>query len=244
MTRLSKPTLLRAYTDFAIVVAGSLQLFDDAPSGERKLASSFPSALRAVCRYIAAVEGPTQMLKLRCTVGSIGWAMAAATMDATRDVQVCMLRTSRIITDTSRLSDSVLTPARSEYSTRYLVCTKQTTNVLEQPGGAAARACKDSTGRCVADAIAVSHAREANMWSIDPPRAAPPARCAAACGTAPRRKAPKSQPSVGRAAAPLRRRTRTAGIPKSRNPSWHPATGGQHQQHAAPWRAFAQQCCD
>ena len=46
--------------------------------------------------------------------------MAAATMDATRNVQVCMLRTSRIITDTSRLSDSVLTPARSEYCTRYL----------------------------------------------------------------------------------------------------------------------------
>ena len=73
MTRLSKPTLLRAYTDFAIVVAGSLQLFDDAPSGERKLASSFPSALRAVCRYIAAVEGPDRAEFVKQLIGMLEW---------------------------------------------------------------------------------------------------------------------------------------------------------------------------
>ena len=73
MTRLSKPTLLRAYMDFAIVVAGSLQLFDDAPSGERKLASSFPSALRAVCRYIAAVEGPDRAEFVKQLIGLLEW---------------------------------------------------------------------------------------------------------------------------------------------------------------------------
>jgi hypothetical protein len=73
MTRLSKPTLLRAYTDFALVVAGTLQLFDDAPSGERKLASSFPSALRAVCRYIAAVEGPDRAEFVKRLLGMLEW---------------------------------------------------------------------------------------------------------------------------------------------------------------------------
>jgi hypothetical protein len=73
MTRLSKPTLLRAYTDFALVVAGTLQLFDDAPSAERKLASPFPSALRAVCRYIAAVEGADRADFVKRLIGMLDW---------------------------------------------------------------------------------------------------------------------------------------------------------------------------
>lgn len=73
MTRLSKPTLLRAYTDFALVVAGTLQLFDDAPSAERKLSSSFPSALRAVCRYIAAVEGADRAEFVKRLLGMLEW---------------------------------------------------------------------------------------------------------------------------------------------------------------------------
>jgi hypothetical protein len=73
MTRLSKPTLLRAYTDLALVVAGTLQLFDDAPSAERKLSSSFPSALRAVCRYIAAVEGADRAEFVKRLLGMLEW---------------------------------------------------------------------------------------------------------------------------------------------------------------------------
>jgi hypothetical protein len=73
MTRLSKPTLLRAYTDFALMVAGTLQLFDDAPSAERKLASPFPSALRAVCRYIAAVEGADRAEFVKRLIAMLEW---------------------------------------------------------------------------------------------------------------------------------------------------------------------------
>ncbi len=65
--------LMRAYADFALVVAGTLQLFDDFPEADRKLAYSFPAALRAVCRYIASAEGADRALFANRLLKMFNW---------------------------------------------------------------------------------------------------------------------------------------------------------------------------
>ena len=73
MRKLSKAVSMRTWTDFALVVAGTLRLFDDTPTGDRKLSYSFPASLHAVCRYIAAVEGADRAEFVKSLVSTLDW---------------------------------------------------------------------------------------------------------------------------------------------------------------------------